>query len=226
MSELAVIVPVVGLLDEYASIRTEIERALSNSVSSSDWYILGQEVAALRGGDPVTCVGVTSGTDAIQLALMACGVGPGDEVITVSHTAVATATGVTLVGASPSSSISFPPPTQWIPTLSRLRSHYVRKPLSLHISMGTQQTWTPSCCGHTPTVCALSRTVHSRTVRYTAVMLWAQLATSAASRFTHRRIWGRWRRGGEQVRRVGRQGAPASANTAGSRRRDTSGYMA
>src|SRR5690606_25854221 len=46
-------------------------------------------------------VGVASGTDALLLALRACGVGPGDEVITVSHTAVATVAAIELCGATP-----------------------------------------------------------------------------------------------------------------------------
>lgn len=103
-------VPAVDLLGEYQSIRGEIDAAVER-VLSSGWYILGREVAGFeeefaaylsaRGGDPVACVGVASGTDALQLALMACEIGPGDEVITVSHTAVATATAITLAGGVP-----------------------------------------------------------------------------------------------------------------------------
>ena len=47
------------------------------------------------------CVGVNSGTDALHLALRACGVGPGDEVITVAHTAVATVAAIRMAGATP-----------------------------------------------------------------------------------------------------------------------------
>ena len=69
-------------------------------------YILGEEVAAFErefaawlGNGP--CVGVASGTDAVMLALRACGIGPGDEVITVAHTAVATVAVVEMAGAIP-----------------------------------------------------------------------------------------------------------------------------
>ena len=61
----------------------------------SGWYILGPEVEAFESAFATyhgvrSAVGVANGTDAIELALRAAGVGPGDEVITVSHTAVAT----------------------------------------------------------------------------------------------------------------------------------------
>ncbi|MFN8492094.1 MAG: DegT/DnrJ/EryC1/StrS family aminotransferase [Caldilineaceae bacterium] len=50
---------------------------------------------------PLTCVAVNSGTDALHLALLACDIGSGDEVITVAHTAVATAAAISLTGATP-----------------------------------------------------------------------------------------------------------------------------
>ena len=75
-------------------------------VFSSGWYILGEEVrlfekefADLLGA--AFCTGVASGTDALLLALEAVGVKPGDEVITVSHSAVATVTAIELTGAIP-----------------------------------------------------------------------------------------------------------------------------
>jgi dTDP-4-amino-4,6-dideoxygalactose transaminase len=83
----------------------EITAALDR-VLDSGWYILGkevadfeQELAAFIGARHVT--GAGSGTDAIQLALRACGIGPGDLVVTVSHTAVATVAAIELAGAMP-----------------------------------------------------------------------------------------------------------------------------
>jgi dTDP-4-amino-4,6-dideoxygalactose transaminase len=82
-----------------------IEGAISR-VLESGWYILGQEVASFEKefagylGIP-HAIGVASGTDALHLALKACGVGPGDSVITVSHTAVASAAAIDLCGATP-----------------------------------------------------------------------------------------------------------------------------
>jgi len=106
----AMSVPAVDLLGEYRSIQAEIDAAVARTLHSG-WYILGREVAAFeeefaaflqaRGGDALACIGVNSGTDALQLALMACDVGPGDEVITVAHTAVATAAAISLTGATP-----------------------------------------------------------------------------------------------------------------------------
>ena len=70
------------------------------------WYILGQEVAAFEqefahflGVQHV--LGVGSGTDALHLALRVAGIGPGDLVLTVSHTAVATVAAIELAGATP-----------------------------------------------------------------------------------------------------------------------------
>src|SRR5207248_931044 len=72
----------------------------------SGWYILGPQVEAFEtavatyhGGG--TAVGVANGTDAIVLALRAAGIGPGDEIITVAHTAVATVCAIERAGARP-----------------------------------------------------------------------------------------------------------------------------
>lgn len=80
--------------------------AAMRRVADSGWYILGPEVEAFEAefadyhGVPFA-VGVASGTDAIELALRAGGVGPGDEVITVAHTAMATVTAIENTGAAP-----------------------------------------------------------------------------------------------------------------------------
>jgi dTDP-4-amino-4,6-dideoxygalactose transaminase len=90
---------------QYNSHKSEIDHAIAR-VLDQGRYILGEETAAfeselaqyigVRFG-----VGVGSGTEALHLALRACGVGPGDEVITVSHTAVATVAAIELCGATP-----------------------------------------------------------------------------------------------------------------------------
>ncbi len=89
----------------YLAHRDAIDAAVRRVLESS-WYILGQEVAAFEAEfarylGVRDAVGVGSGTDALHLALRACGVGPGDAVITVSHTAVATVAAIELAGAAP-----------------------------------------------------------------------------------------------------------------------------
>lgn len=83
----------------------EIHEALRR-VAESGWYILGPEVKAFEAEFAeyhglARAVGVASGTDAIELALRAGGVGVGDEVITVAHTAMATVTAIESAGAKP-----------------------------------------------------------------------------------------------------------------------------
>lgn len=89
----------------YRAHQVEIDAAIRR-VLDSGWYILGQEVQAFEAEFADYCgaehaVGVGSGTDALHIALRACGVGAGDEVVTVSHTAVATVAAIELTGATP-----------------------------------------------------------------------------------------------------------------------------
>jgi dTDP-4-amino-4,6-dideoxygalactose transaminase len=89
----------------YLAHRAEIEAGIAR-VLESGWYILGQEVDAFEQEFAAFlgvrfAIGVGSGTEALHLALRACGVGPGDVVYTVSHTAVATVAAIELAGARP-----------------------------------------------------------------------------------------------------------------------------
>jgi len=98
-------VPFCDLNTTHAEIQSELEQALKQVVQSSD-FILGEEVSQFEKSfatycDAKYCVGVASGTDALYLALRAAGVGQGDEVITVSHTFIATVLAITWVGAVP-----------------------------------------------------------------------------------------------------------------------------
>lgn len=98
-------IPFADLKAEYEAYRAEIDTAVSRTLSSG-WYILGPEVAAFEAAfaaytGVAHAVGVASGTDALLLGLKALGVGPGDEVITVAHTAVATIAAIELAGATP-----------------------------------------------------------------------------------------------------------------------------
>lgn len=75
-------------------------------VLASGWYILGEEVRAFEAEFASYHgvghgIGVGSGTEALHIALRACCIGSGDEVITVAHTAVATVAAIELAGATP-----------------------------------------------------------------------------------------------------------------------------
>jgi dTDP-4-amino-4,6-dideoxygalactose transaminase len=90
---------------QYSAYKTEIDEAIQR-VLDRGRYILGEEVrsfedefASFVGVNHA--VGLASGTEALHVALAACGLGPGDEVITVSHTAVATVAAIELTGATP-----------------------------------------------------------------------------------------------------------------------------
>lgn len=104
MSEIQIILQ-TNPRENYLAHKDEIDAVIHN-VLESGWYILGEEVRAfenefanyigVRFG-----IGVGSGTEALHIALKACDIGYGDEVITVSHTAVATVAAIELCGAIP-----------------------------------------------------------------------------------------------------------------------------
>lgn len=98
-------VPCASPHAQYLSHQAEIGAAVRR-VLEGGRYILGEEVRAFEAefaafAGAAEAIGVGSGTEALHLALVACGVGPDDEVITVSHTAVATAAAIELCGARP-----------------------------------------------------------------------------------------------------------------------------
>ncbi len=89
----------------YLAHREELDAAV-RQVLDSGWYILGQEVSGFEAEFAAYlgvkhALGVGSGTEAIHLALRTLGIGPGDAVLTVSHTAVATVAAIELAGATP-----------------------------------------------------------------------------------------------------------------------------
>lgn len=98
-------IPMVDLKVQYEAIKKEIDSAVLGVIQSTA-FILGpqgraleQEVAAYHGVKHA--IGVASGTDALHLALIAAGVGKGDEVITTPFTFIATAEAISYVGAVP-----------------------------------------------------------------------------------------------------------------------------
>jgi dTDP-4-amino-4,6-dideoxygalactose transaminase len=98
-------IPFLDLRAQYQSIEQEVVSAVTRALASTQW-ILGDEVeefekefAHYSGGK--FGIGVNSGTSALHLALLAAGVGPGDEVITVASTFVATTAAIDYTGARP-----------------------------------------------------------------------------------------------------------------------------
>ncbi len=94
-----------GHVRQYHNLRAEIDHAI-HEVLESGAYVLGPQVQKFeeelaRFMNQKEAVGVNSGTDALWLTLVALGIGPGDEVITVSNTFFATAEAIWLAGATP-----------------------------------------------------------------------------------------------------------------------------
>jgi dTDP-4-amino-4,6-dideoxygalactose transaminase len=99
------LIPCANPKAQYLAHKQEIDDAVRR-VLESGWYILGDEVRAFEEEFAAYLgvshsIGVGSGTEALHLALAACGIGHGDEVVTVSHTAVATVAAIELAGAKP-----------------------------------------------------------------------------------------------------------------------------
>jgi dTDP-4-amino-4,6-dideoxygalactose transaminase len=93
--------PRAGYLAHRTAIDAAIARVLEGGV-----YILGREVEIFEAAfadfvGVAHAIGLASGTDAIEIALRACGIGPGDLVFSVSHTAVATIAAIERAGATP-----------------------------------------------------------------------------------------------------------------------------
>jgi dTDP-4-amino-4,6-dideoxygalactose transaminase len=99
------VIPYGDLRSQYRAIKSEIDEAVLRVLDSTQ-FILGEEVTAFEREFAAYCgtadaIGVNSGTSALHLALLAAGVGRGDEVITVPFTFVATAAAIEYAGATP-----------------------------------------------------------------------------------------------------------------------------
>lgn len=98
-------IPIVDLKTQYNTIKEDVDAAIQR-VLQHQQFILGPEVKALEEEIAAYCgarfaVGVASGTDALRIALLACGIGSDDEVITTPFTFVATAEAIMQCGAVP-----------------------------------------------------------------------------------------------------------------------------
>ena len=99
------VIPCVDLKAQYHAIQAEIDAAIKHTLETSQ-FILGQEVTAFEEEYAAFChaayaIGVNSGTSALHLAMLAARIGPGDEVITVPFTFVATVAAIEYAGARP-----------------------------------------------------------------------------------------------------------------------------
>jgi dTDP-4-amino-4,6-dideoxygalactose transaminase len=100
-----VTVPFLDLKAAHGEIASDLHAAAARVIDSG-WYVLGAELEAFEAEFAALCgvphaLGVGSGLDAIELALRALGVGPGDEVIVPAHTFIASWLGVSRTGARP-----------------------------------------------------------------------------------------------------------------------------
>jgi dTDP-4-amino-4,6-dideoxygalactose transaminase len=98
-------VPLVDLRAQYLALKPEIMAAMETVLDGMHLF-LGPRLHEFEQTFATYCgcgygVGVSSGTDALALALRACGIGPGDEILTVSNTFIATIEAIALVGATP-----------------------------------------------------------------------------------------------------------------------------
>jgi dTDP-4-amino-4,6-dideoxygalactose transaminase len=98
-------IPLLDLKTQYAQLKPEIDAALADVLATTA-FILGPKVTELEERVAAYCgcahgIGVASGSDALELSLLAAGVGPGDEVITTPFTFVATANTISRCGATP-----------------------------------------------------------------------------------------------------------------------------
>jgi dTDP-4-amino-4,6-dideoxygalactose transaminase len=99
------VIPFVDLKAQYHSIKAEVDEAILDVLENSS-FVLGKHVAAFEEEFAAYCgcvhaAGVNSGTSALHLAMLAAGVGPGDEIITTAMTFVATVAAIGYTGARP-----------------------------------------------------------------------------------------------------------------------------
>ncbi len=95
----------VDLVAQYQQIRTEVDAAMAKVCARGD-FVLGQDVKLFEQEFAAFCktphcVTLANGTEALKLALLACGIGAGDEVITCTHTFIATVSAIDQAGARP-----------------------------------------------------------------------------------------------------------------------------
>ncbi|MCJ7737644.1 MAG: DegT/DnrJ/EryC1/StrS family aminotransferase, partial [Anaerolineae bacterium] len=100
-----ILIPAEDITRQYPRIAEEVQRAVAEVLPTGK-YILGPKLSLFEHEYAAYCdsrysLGISNGTEALHLALAACGVGPGDEVITVPNTYIATVFAISYCGATP-----------------------------------------------------------------------------------------------------------------------------
>jgi dTDP-4-amino-4,6-dideoxygalactose transaminase len=152
-------IPLFDIQAQYRSIRHELEPAIIGVLESGQ-YILGPEVARFEEAFAAycgtgACVGVNSGTSALHLALLAAGVGPGDEVIAPAMTFIATASAIDYAGAKPV--FAEIDPATWTVTAETIKSKITSRtraviPVHLHGRMAEMESIAALAAKHGLTV--------------------------------------------------------------------------
>src|SRR4051812_16835940 len=131
-------VPFVDLAAQHTSVADEIDQAIAAVLRRTD-FILGQDVTLFEEEFAEFCeaeyaVGVDSGTSALELALRAYDIGPGDEVITAANTFIATALAISYCGATPVL-VDIDPQTYTIDVsrLAKALSHRTKAIIPVHL---------------------------------------------------------------------------------------------
>ena len=138
-------IPLLDLDAQYAAVQRPLEDAVLE-VLRSGHYVLGEPVAAFEREFAAYCgtqhaVALNSGTSALHLALMAAGIGPGDEVVTVAMTFVATVAAILYTGATPVLVDVDPATFTMDPRHSRRRSRLAPVRLSPCTCTDASPTW-------------------------------------------------------------------------------------
>ena len=147
------------LMNDFKAEPIALQEAMLDSVSrvlKSGWYVLGKEVECFENAWAKTCgtshaVGVGNGLDAIEIALRAAGIGPGDEVITTPMTAFATVLGIVRAGATPVLADIVPHSGLLsIESVSRCISSRTKAIVLVHLygQLRNMAAWVDFCSGH------------------------------------------------------------------------------
>ncbi len=147
------------LMNDFKAEPAELREAMLSAASrvfQSGWYILGNEVSAFEKKWAAACglahgVGTGNGMDAIEIALRAAGIGPGDEVITTPMTAFATVLAVIRAGATPVlADIDSSTALLSVESAQRCLSRATKAVLLVHLygQVRAMDEWTAFCAGH------------------------------------------------------------------------------